>query len=368
MEALVLQEDLLKGIASVSRFVSSRAQLPVLSNILIHASGNKIRLAATNLEMGISVLIGAKVEKEGAITIPAKIIGDLVSNLPAGKISLKEKESQLSLKGSAFLVSLNGISASEFPEVPEKISQKDFSLPQEVLTLLNRKVSFAASKDESRPKLTGVLLIFDKDRLRAVATDGFRLSCKDIEISKTGSQTKERLLIPARMLEELAKVIGSGEEDIEVSMKEKQILFANSSLVLTGRILEGEFPDFEKIIPKGNQYWANVDKNDLARAVKVAGVLGKEAASVIKLRIEKDKIVIFSESSEYGREETQIDAKTQGEGIEVAFNYKYLLDFLASVDGGSITIETNGSASPGVFRDNKDESYLHLIMPVRLQG
>lgn len=367
MKVKVLQEDLLKGLGYVSRFVSSRAQLPVLSNILVSAEKGKLKLGATNLEMGISYEIGAKVEEEGKLTVPAKVFSELTANLPPGQVSLQAEAEQLKVTSAAYSAQLSGILASEFPSIPDKLDHSDFTLSPDVLQLINRQVVFAAAQDDSRPILTGVLLIFADGMLKAVATDGFRLSSRDIPFKNVAAD-KKTVLVPARLLDELHKISGGEEVRVALMEKEKQMLTAAGPMVLTGRILEGTFPDFEKIIPKAAIHKAFMDREAFTRAIRAAAVFAREASGIIKLVLEKDKLRVVAESQQYGREEVEVEAKTEGEELAVAFNYRYVLDFLNSVSGQEVVLETEGATSPGVFRDTKDEAYTHLVMPFRIQN
>lgn len=368
MKVVVLQEDLLKALNSVSRFVSSRAQLPVLANILLTAEAGKLRLTATNLEMGISWSIGAKVETEGAISVPGKVIVELIANLSAGQVVLSLDHEKLHIKTQSLSAQIGGILASEFPQVPASAEKKDFVLGRDVLCEITKQVVFAAAEDETRPVLTGVLLIFAQNKVRAVATDGFRLSCKDIFFATVGEEKK--ILLPARVLDELIRVLPEKDKEVDVSMleREKRIIFSCDSFVLTGRVLEGQFPDFEKIIPKKYSLRAQAAKDDLLRAVKASAVFAREAASVIRLKFETDKIIVSAESQQYGQEQYLIDAKIDGGDLQVAFNYKFVLDFLNSIEGREVQFESDGAMAPGVFRNGADASLTHLIMPVRLQS
>ncbi|MDO8503740.1 MAG: DNA polymerase III subunit beta [bacterium] len=366
MKILVLQEDLFRGLGVASRFVSSRAQLPVLSNILFSAKQGKLRLAATNLEMGISYKIGAKVEEEGSVTLPAKLVVELISNMPPGQVSIVEKAGQVIISTPAFSATLSSVPASEFPTVPDEIGNVGFSLPGDVFRSIAQKVAFSAAADEARPSLTGVLLLFG-DNLRTVATDGFRLSYMEFPLGKGGKEQK--FLVSARAIDELSRILKEGEEVlVSVSEKESQILFVREGLVLTGRLLGGDFPDFEKVIPKVGTHKAIVNKEEFARAVRAASVFAREAASVVRLGIEKDRFLVSAESQQYGKDEVVLEAKTEGEGAVAAFNYRYVLDFLGSIGGDEVSFETEGPTSPGVFKDTKDPSYKHLIMPVRIQS
>lgn len=368
MKTTVLQEDLLKGLTSASRFVAPRAQLPILSNILFSAQKGKLTLGATNLETGISLAVGAKVSKEGKTTVPAKMIGELVSNIPPGKVVLEEAAGLLKISSGHFSAQLATIPANDFPEIPGGSGKPNFSLPREILDKLAVQVAFAASTDEARPALTGILLLFENQGLQAVATDGFRLSLKEFSFKKGKGGAGEKLLLPARVIEELSRIIASDEVEISLLKKEGQVLFAGDGVTLSGRLLEGEFPDYERVLPKDTTYQARTGKEELLRAVKAAAVFAREAASVVRVKVEEGQVKVSAESQQYGQEEMVVDAKTQGGELETALNYRYLLDFLASISGEEVSLETAGAASPVLFQDPKDSSYRHLIMPVRIQS
>lgn len=373
MKILVLQQDLISALSSVSRFVSLKPQIPILSNILFSAEKGKLQLSATNLEMGILLGIGAKIETEGKITIPAKVILELINNIPRGQILIEENKGQVLINAHPFFSgTVTSIPAAEFPNIPQGTAGADVVFTKNTLSLITQQICFAAATDETRPVLTGILFSFGKN-ISTVATDGFRLSYREIQEGDLGNAGEiGKLLIPARLIEESIRVLGGFQEEdkisVGVSRKEGQVVFSGDSVVLTGKLIEGDFPDFDKVLPKKWTHRALVGKEDLLRAVKIGAVFAREAAGVIRVRIEKEKLVVFAESQQYGKEETTLDAKTEGEGVEVAFNYRYILEFLGSIKGEEVSFETEGPTSPGVFQDTKDPSYKHLIMPVRIQG
>lgn len=370
MKARILQEDLLKGLVTASRFVATRNPLPVLSNILLVAEKGKLKIASTNLETGISLQIGAKIEKEGSLTVPAKIIVELVSNLPAGQTEIQTEEALLTIKSGTFSAKVAGIDAREFPPIPEKIEKKDLTFSSDILKKINDRVVFTAATDETRPVLTGVLLLFSQEKLSCVATDGFRLSLLELDYS---SAQEAKIIIPAKLVEEVSKVLGgSSQIDVAIREAEKQLIFSDGNTTLTGRLLEGDFPPYGRIIPKKHEYMATLDRDELTRAIRASAVFARESASIVRFKLTEKGIDVLAESQQYGSENINVEAKVEGIGegnsLEIAFNYKYVLDFLGSIDKDSITFETEGSNSPGVFRKVKDNSYLHLIMPVKLQN
>lgn len=367
MDLEVLQENLNKALFITSRFVSSRAQLPVLANILLKADKTKLVVSATNLETSASISLGAKIVKDGELTVPAKNLFEIVSNLTSGAIHLTSEKESLKISGSGFTGRISGMNASDFPKVPQLI-RKEESIDLSKTEFLNAlpQVSFAASIDEGRPVLTGIYFILSKKSLSLVATDGFRLSKKVVSLEKTGKEIKT--IIPKNVLLEVSRI---GEENesvfLDVKEKERQVVFGLDNLILSSRVLEGEFPDFEKIIPKSSSVKVRVDKEELLRAVKLSSVFARDSANIVKIKIMKDSIKLSAESSQVGNQETLIDAKVEGEPIEISFNYKFLEDFLRAVVGEEVVMEFNNASSPGVFTDPKDPNFLHLIMPVKVQ-
>jgi len=368
MKSNVLQEDFYKSLTNASRFVSSRIQLPVLGNILLKTAKTKMTIISTNLETSISISIGAQIKEEGEITVPAKVITEIVANLLPGSISLSSEKEQLTIQTQGSVLKIGGMNSSDFPSVPERMETKvthRFTKDdlQEALT----QVMFAASIDETRPVLTGILFLFKKDALVLVATDGFRLSQKKIPF-KGGTKTA-KLILPKSALVEVLRLLGE-EEEVLFGHKENenQAIFSFTDMVLSSRVLEGEFPDFEKIMPKDLPLKVEVDKEDFLRATKLASVFARDSANIVKVLVKKGSVRIFAESSQAGSQETEIEAKVDGEGFEIAFNYRFLEEFLHSVAGGTVKIELSSPNFPAVFTDPKDSTFLHLIMPVRIQG
>ena len=368
MKLKVLQENLSKALSFSSRFANSRAQLPVLGNLLFSAKKTKLSISATNLEISVVTSVGAKTEKEGEITVPARVISDIVSNLPSGQIDLEVDKERLKIKAGNFQSVVSAMNSSDFPPVPQSADIKSsVLLPKEKFSEALSQVVFASSVDETRPILTGVLFVFEKGALTLVATDGFRLSQKKIAIKNSGKGQK--IVLPKGIVSEISR-LSTEDENLVFSVREKQVVFSVSDIVLSSRVLEGEFPDFEKIIPKSSTISIYVDKEELLRAVKLASVFARESANIIKLSVLKDSIEISAESSQSGSQKTQVDARveTQEKGFEIAFNYRFLEEFLHAASGEEVKIDFSSPSSPGVFKDTKDPDFLHLVMPVRIQG
>lgn len=370
MKLQVLQEKLSRGLNIASRFASSRAQLPVLGNILLTTKKNKLLISSTNLEISVAISVGAQVKKEGDITIPARTITDLVGNLPNEVVNLEAKKEKMSVSTENFDSIVSGMNAGDFPDVPSSTRKGAIKLPGEQFQKALSQIIFAASVDETRPVLTGVLFILKKGSLTMVATDGFRLSQKKISVK--GIKKKKTIIIPKNALNELMRLAGD-EEEIKFGIKnsDNQVIFGLSNITLTSRILEGEFPDFEKIIPDKSKYTVSVDKEEILRAVKLASVFARDSANIVKLSVAKKSLTVSAESQQSGEQETELDVKVGGsigKGFEIAFNYRFLEEFLNSVDGEGVEFKFSEPSSPGIFVDPKDKEYLHLIMPVKTQG
>src|SRR4030067_2008266 len=305
MKLQVLQENLTKALSITTRFTNIRAQLPVLGNVLISAQKNKLLISATNLENSVSLTIGAKVEKEGEITIPAKTFNDTIVNLNPGTVNLQSEKEKLTLSTSNFNSTLAGMNPSDFPSVPQTVGKSTLVLSKKKILEALNCVLFAVSSDETRPVLTGVLFILKGKELVVVATDGFRLSQKKIRINFSAKELS--FILPKNILSELLRLVGESEE-INLSYKESesQVVFGIDNLILASRTIEGEFPDFNKIIPHEFKIKLSLDREEFLQAVKLASVFARDSANVIKMIIKNDSLKVFAESSQVGKQETKL--------------------------------------------------------------
>ncbi len=374
MKLEILQEDLNQCLSTVSRFIASRPQLPVLANILFSADkNNRLKLSATNLDIGIEYWIDAKVKTPGELTIPAKEISEFVSYLSPGKVELEvNKKNQITIKSKQGESMFTGMEAEEFPEIPTADKNKIVDLPLDSLESSVNYVGFAAAGDDTRPVLAAVNWEFLKENYRMVATDGYRLSLIDvagIEVKMKKSKNSSTFLIPARSLMEIVRLAG-GEEKLQVGLTkdENQVVFLLPELQLTSRLIEGEFPEYQKIIPDQSETKILVDKEEFHQSVKMASVFARESANVVKFKIADGKVEISSNAPSVGENKTEVDAKIKGSDLEIAFNYRFLLDFLKVIpmDEQQVEMEFNQSLTPGVFKIPTNENWLHIIMPVKV--
>ena len=372
MKVQVLQENLSEALSFCSRFAGSRIQLPVLANILLKTNKNKLLVASTNLEISVSISIGAKVTKEGEITVPARTITDVVSNLGAGQINIEVDKELVKVTTNDFESSISGMNSADFPVIPHELGLNSLQLPSKDFTKALSNVLFAVSNDETRPVLTGVLTIFKSNEITLVATDGFRLSQKKLQLK--GDKEEKRVILPKNALSELSRLSGA-EDSIAFSFKknENQVLLGVGNSTLATRVIEGEFPDFERIIPKETKIKVFVDKEELLRAVKLASVFARDAGNVVKVFIREDSIELSAESQTSGSQKTKVEAKVEtdilkkGTDFVIAFNYRFLEEFLNTVGGEEVQLELSDPNAPALFLDPKDTNFLHIIMPVRLQ-
>ncbi|MBU1016676.1 MAG: DNA polymerase III subunit beta [Patescibacteria group bacterium] len=370
MKFTVLHSDLLKGINVVSKAVSFRGSLPILGNILIQSDAGRLKLCATDLDKSITTWVGGKIDSEGAITVPAKILGEFVSNLPPAQIEGSVENFLLTLKSQKAVAVFNGTSAEEFP-IPQNLAKGDFNIKistkdfQEALS----EVYFAAATDESRPILTGVYLAKAGKNLSLVAVDGFRLSERTLKIeSETGDpKPAKNVVIPARTLLEISRLAQGTADTLTIAIVETENLaiFESEDLIATTRILEGEFPDYKKIIPKDKKIKIQVSTVELFNAIKIANVFAKDSANVVKIAVKPEGLFVSSETAEVGSNKTFVDAKVEGEKTEIIFDGKFLNDFLSNVKSEELIIETEGAVNPVLFKPKDRTNYIHIIMPRR---
>ncbi len=373
MKAIILQGDLNKWLTVVGRIVPNRSQLPILSNVLIESGKEGVVLSATNLEIGIRAVAGGKAMENGAVTIPARSLGEFVGSLPSGNVSLETDGEKLKVEGGKLTATFTGISAAEFPVISkpdsDQTGKKGFRLNKKTIEEIATQVAFAAAGDESRPVLTGVMFETDGKKLKVTATDGFRLSQKSLDIETELKGLEKGLILPARTIMEIARVVSEGKkEEVVMGMAEdsNQIIIGYDGIYLTSRVLEGNFPDVDKIIPTGGKTEIVIDREELTRAVKAVGIFARDSSNVIRFGIEGEVLKVEASSAQTGESRVDMETEKKGDDGQIAFNYRYVQDFLSSVSAERIKFRMNDSLSPGVFELEKDGSLVHLIMPVRV--
>lgn len=368
MKLSLTQENLAKALNVVGRIVSTRSSLPVLSNVLLSTDANRLKLSATNLEIGINYWVGSKVDEEGSLTVPARLFAEYVSSLPAGKIELSSEDMILSVTSPHYSSNINGISAEEFPLIPEIKSNPVLSLPAVTFRDALQQVVPAASLDEARPVLAGVYMFIDGGSLMLVATDSYRLAEKSLKLSKKASSTKLDVIVPARTMQELGRILNDTESEVNIYVNENQVMFEVDSIELTSRLIEGQYPNYKQIIPSSAETEFEIDLDEFVRVTKVASLFARESAGSVRLEIkEEGKISIVAAASQVGENNSSAEAEVRGEDNEVSLNSRYLLDALGAVKAQKVNFAVSGKLNPCVLRpaEGKDDDYIHIIMPLR---
>lgn len=392
MRLSVLQENLSKGLSIVGRAVSSRSTLPVLSNILLSTDADRLKLAATNLEVGVSCWLGAQVEDDGAITLPARLLTDWVNSMQPDRIDmeLSVRTMSVNLKCGRSESNIKGIDASEFPLIPTADGEQALGLPPATMREIIDQVVFAAAdaKDTSRPALTGVLAKFEGDRLTLAATDGYRLSVRRT-VLPVPVPADISVIIPARSLAEVSRISGEADPDkpveLAVAAARNQILFRLSGkgegekgaffqVDLVSQLIDAKFPDFTAIMPKSHVTRTVLDTGAFLRALKVASLFARDASDRVVFAITPGsdtvpgQVVIKATSAEAGDNVSELDALVEGTPLEIAFNVRYLSEAISVIDTPQVVLETTRPDRPGLFRPvgAGPEEFTHVIMPMQL--
>lgn len=376
MKVTVLQENLARGLGIVSKAVSSRSTLPVLANVLIASDEGRLRLSATNLELGITCWIPARIEEEGSTTVPSRTFNDLVSTLPADQVMLKldVKTQTLNVRGGTSTNDIKCIDAQEFPPLPVPDLEGAVQINVGDFREMIHQVVFAASTDEARPVLMGVLVQVDKDKLTMAAADGFRLSVRKAVLS-TPAPAPVSAIVPSQALKELARVATDAEEPIYMVLPKGrgQVVFRVKDVEVVSQLIDGTFPDYQQIIPRKYSSRTLVSTASLLKACKQAEIFAREGSNVARFNIktangemQPSEVEISATSEETGKSETIVEATVDGSGVLIAFNVKFLREALEVIKTPNVALETSAANAPGVVRPVGDDNFLHVIMPMHL--
>ncbi len=370
MKLSCLQENLAHGLSIVGRAVPSRTTMPVLSHVLLATDGGRLKLASTNLELSIVHWVGAMVEEEGTITVPARGLSDWVNSLPQDRVTMHLDPDSLTLHlvSGENSFSLRGLPADEFPPIPEADDNSALAVEAGDLREALEQVIFAASNDESHPVLTGVLAEFEGEKLTLAAADGFRLAVRHLPLA-TPVGEPFNVIIPARALAELMRILGGREEPVNVATTptHNQILFRLPDTVLNTQLIEGTFPDYRRIIPQNSTTRAVVGRAELLMACKRAAIVARETSNIVKLEIVAEGLTISASSSETGQITSRLAAEVGGEPLTIAFNVRFLMDVLAALRTPQVSLEMTTATAPGVIRAvGMEEGFVYVVMPMHL--
>ncbi len=375
MRLSVLQEKLAKGLSIVSRAVENRPTLPVLGNVLLATEDARLRLSATNLELSITTWIGAKVEREGAITLPSRTLVDLVNNLSNERVdlTLDPATQTVNVRCGATTSNIKGIEAAEFPVIPLG-GDADVAVPGRIFKEMINQTVFAAAKEDNRPILTGVYMQFDGNVMTMAAADGYRLAVRTTEIEQHFARPVD-MVVPARALSEIGRIIGDEDEVVTITLPTDRaiVLFHMKQTDVATQLLEGKFPDFSAIIPRSYVTSTVMYTSDLLAACKRAEIFARDSAFSATILVkpaagpgEPGAVRIAGRSAERGDNEGLLDASVEGEALNISFNIRYLIEVLNVINDDQVVFESNGPANPGVIRPKDRDDFVHVIMPMSL--
>ena len=374
MKLSILKENFLAGLNIVNRATSKSFTLPVLNNILLSAEKNFLKLAGTDLELGIKHWSLAKIEKEGAVAVPAKFLISLISLIPDEKINLEAKNNILYLEGKNYKDQIKGTGTEEFPIIPKVESDTKIEIDSQILSQGLAQVVDTASPSQSRPEISGVYFSLTKDLFEIAATDSFRLAEKKMSLTKPSALSQKiSLIVLQKTIREIINVFGEDSGKLKIYFAPNQIMFESKMaetphprVQVTSRLIEGEYPNYKEIIPKDFKTQLVLQRQDFLNQVKAASLFSGKVNEV-KLKIDPNQgiVEIFAQNPDLGQSKSQIKGKTKGEKIEVSFNHRFLIDGLSSIRSKEVIVELNGEEGPGVLKQIKDQTFLYVVMPIK---
>jgi DNA polymerase-3 subunit beta len=359
------RDELARALGVVSRGVSTRTTVQILAGILLHASGGKLELAATDMELSLRTSLDAQVEGEGSVVVPGRLLLELARLLPDAEVAIEHKleEAAVEIRSGSASYRLHTYNAEDFPRLPEAAAAERHEVDRETLLETVSRVSRSASRDESRPVLTGVLMRFDAGKLVMAATDSYRLSVKETSIE--GTVPELEAIVPARALQELAR-IAQGGEGIELGVHENQVIFATGDALLTTRRIDGQFPNYKQLVPETFDHELALPRDELLDVVRRVAVMAQRN-SPLRLRFADGELTVSAQTQDVGEARESLPVSFGGEPLEIGFNAEFLRDGVESIAGDQLRLKLISPLRPAVLQ-GEDDDFLYLIMPIRLAG
>jgi DNA polymerase-3 subunit beta len=370
MKCTVSPAAVAAALSLVSRAVSPRSTLPILSNVLLETTTEGLRLTATNLDLTITTTVPAEVIREGRVTVPARLVTEYVASLAEAPCTLELDPATQVLRVACGIhrTNIHGIDAVEFPPLPARDAEAAVTLDAQTLDAAIGQTAVAASTDEARPVLTGVLLQLEGDGVTLAATDGHRLAVRKLTRTGDGEAPATSVIVPARHLAEVARAITAARPTVEVTLSASRnhIFFTMRDVEVSSRLIEGAYPNYAQVIPASQSTTVTLPAATLLRETRTASILAKDAANVVRLATGEGTLTLHAQTAEVGDDEAPLTAEVTGEGVQIAFNARYVLDALAVIDSEEVALGFNGPLSPGVIRPVGRDDYLYIVMPVRV--
>ncbi len=366
MKIVCTQENLARSISLVSKSIGKDANLPVLANLLIEAKKGIIKIAATNLEIGTICLVRGKIEKEGSITIPAQLLQSYMASLPNNNVELFTEANVVKIVCGSYSGEINGIVASEFPLIPKIDCESFCSVNSGVLKGALDKVVFSAARDEMRPEISGVFLNTRDNEMRLAATDSYRLSEVTINLAKKDGK-EATMVVPATTMQVLSSILEEGASEIEMFAMENQVKFIADNVILVSRLVEGQYPDYLKIIPKDFTTTLEIHKGDFIKAIKTTSLFSKTDTNELRLDASslRKEISLSAESGHVGKNITKLACGFAGKDVKIVFNSKYLLEGLNSIDSEAVLMKMLGDSGPGMIVGKGQSGHFYIVMPIK---
>jgi len=368
MNLTISKEQIIHGLQAVQNVVSTRTTLPILSNVLLEAEGNRLKLTATDLDVTVTCAVEANVKKGGSTTVPVKKLFGIIKELNNGDIELEvDEKNNCSIRAGASFYKVNGLAAEEYPPMPKFKDEKKVSLKQETVKSMMRKTSFAISTDESRYVLNGIFMSLKDHKLTMVATDGRRLALVDEEVDVT-EQSQGEFIVPAKAVNELNRLLqGTGE--LEIRYSENQAAFnlkddKGFSILIVSKLIEGNYPNYRQVIPGEAKERVSLVREEFLHALRRAEIMTSEKSNSVKLTFTKNNLAITANSPEVGEARESIAVNYKGKDMAIAFNPKYMIDPLGALSEDEVFFELIDELSPGVLKINAP--FLYVVMPMRL--
>ena len=366
MKLTIGQEEFITGLQAVQNVVSTRTTLPILSNVLLNAVGDRLTLTATDLDVTISKTVEAKVEIDGSFTMPVKKLFSIAREVGGSQIEMDVSKNQCSIKSGSSAYRVNGLPAEEFPPIPNFSGQTTIQMPQDTVKTMLRRTSFAVSTDENRYVLNGLFLIFKENKLTMVATDGRRLALAEEDVELKDDNPLE-VIVPTKAIQELSRSLGD-KGDVEIQITENQVSFGlkendGTGSLIVSKLVEGAYPNYKQVIPAESKHRVTLDKEELFHALRRAEIMTSEKANSVKLTFSENNLTFTANSPEVGESRETMAIKYEGEETSIAFNPQFFIDPLKALEEDEVHFEFTDQLSPGVVKVK--HPFLYVIMPMR---
>ncbi|MDO8676292.1 MAG: DNA polymerase III subunit beta [Candidatus Azambacteria bacterium] len=373
MIATCLKENLKESLDNALRIIKYNSTLPILNNLLIATDKGRLRISSTDLEIGFSSLISSKIEKDGSITVPAQLLSQFVNNLPNKQITLEEKDLKLHLNCDNIKASINGLNASDFPIIPKLKSSSVLNINSKILKDALLSVINSSALSDSRPEISSIYIKIEPDQIKFIATDSFRLAHKTLFLSeemkkkvKIDFSRLQNIILPLRTASEIVRILGDNDSDVEITIDQNQIRFSFNDTFLVSRLVEGNYPDYEAIIPKLFETKCYISKKDLEEVVKLSGCFSSRLNDMtLKTSSSKSYLEVSSNHTEFGNHEARINSEVEGKDVNIVFNWRYVLDGLKNIIGDDIIFEFNGDQKPAMIKPVKETDFFYILMPIK---